>query len=124
MTAAHRDLQISAPSQGQPPDDTAACRVALLADVHANLAALEAVLAHAADSGAQQVWCAGDTVGYGPWPEETVSKLRAVTQEAVVGNYDLKVLKAPRKIEKMAPDQTSAQGGGVFVGLRSPAVGR
>jgi putative phosphoesterase len=74
------------------------CRIALIADVHANLAALDAVLDHAAAAGATSVWNAGDAVGYGPWPEDTVRRLREVADLAVVGNYDLKVLQAERRI--------------------------
>lgn len=40
--------------------------IAVLSDIHANLAALEAVLADAETAGATQVFCLGDVVGYGP----------------------------------------------------------
>lgn len=80
------------------PDSAAACLIALIADVHANLAALDAVLAHAAAAGATSIWNAGDAVGYGPWPEETVCRLREVEELAVIGNYDLKVLRAEQRI--------------------------
>ncbi len=64
-------------------------RYALLSDVHANLPALEAVLAHL---GAEQdlvgVFHLGDLVGYAPWPDETVRALRAAGVIGVAGNYD------------------------------------
>ena len=62
-------------------------RVLVLSDIHANLAALEAVLRDAV-GGYDAVWCLGDTVGYGPEPEECVSRLRLLDAIAVVGNHD------------------------------------
>ena len=50
--------------------------IALIGDVHANLPALEAVLRDARERGAIAVLDAGDAVGYGPFPEETVAYLR------------------------------------------------
>jgi len=43
-------------------------RVLVISDIHANLAALEVVLAEAGSFDA--VWCLGDLVGYGPDPNE------------------------------------------------------
>jgi len=62
-------------------------RVLIISDVHANLAALEAVLADAAGE-YDGVWCLGDTVGYGPEPEECVTRIRELGATAVVGNHD------------------------------------
>ena len=71
--------------------------VALIGDVHANLPALEAVLDHAAGQGVDAVWNVGDFVGYGAFPDEVVRRLRREGVLSIVGNYDLKVLKFPRK---------------------------
>jgi predicted phosphodiesterase len=64
-------------------------RYALISDIHANLPALEAVLA---DIGAQPDIAAtyhlGDLVGYAPWPNETVSLLRESGIAGIAGNYD------------------------------------
>jgi predicted phosphodiesterase len=63
---------------------------ALISDVHANLPALEAVLrdidARGASIGA--TYHLGDLVGYAPWPDETVARLRAAGIPGVSGNYD------------------------------------
>jgi len=62
----------------------------LLADVHANLQALEAVLDDAGrKSGFDSVWLLGDIVGYGPQPDECVERLRQESLVAVAGNHDL-----------------------------------
>jgi predicted phosphodiesterase len=65
-------------------------RIAVVSDVHANLAALEAVLAHAEQERAlDEVWALGDLVGYGPRPSECIALLRAQKLLAVPGNHDL-----------------------------------
>jgi len=63
-------------------------RLAVLADVHANLPALEAVLADLPTVDA--LVCAGDVVGYGPHPAECVAALREWEGDvlAVQGNHD------------------------------------
>lgn len=72
-------------------------KVLLIADVLANLPALDAALRCAEGAGVVEVWHAGDAVGQGPYPEEVVRRLRAEEAQGVVGNLDLKVLKVPRK---------------------------
>lgn len=62
-------------------------KVALLSDVHANLAALEAVLAALSEVGA--IWVTGDTVGYGPDPSDVIALLRERRAVMVAGNHDL-----------------------------------
>jgi predicted phosphodiesterase len=62
-------------------------RVAVVSDIHSNLAALQAVLADAGT--VDEVWCLGDMVGYGPQPNECIETLR--TQLGLVcvpGNHD------------------------------------
>lgn len=72
-------------------------KVAFLCDVHGNLPALEAVLADARAQGVDAIWDGGDVVGYYPWPSECVKRLAEVCDLAVQGNYDRKVLRAPRR---------------------------
>jgi predicted phosphodiesterase len=65
-------------------------RCLLLADVHSNLQALEAVLDDARRNGGfDSVWLLGDVVGYGPQPDECVERLRQESLVAVAGNHDL-----------------------------------
>ena len=63
-------------------------RIALISDVHANLVALEAVLADAEGRGAEGVWNLGDTVGYGPDPNGVISRLEEAGAISVLGNHD------------------------------------
>ena len=64
-------------------------KYALISDIHANLPALEAVLADI--SGRPEVGATyhlGDLVGYAPWPDETVALLARAGIAGVAGNYD------------------------------------
>ena len=64
-------------------------RVLVIADVHANLAALDAVLA---DAGSwDECWHLGDGVGYGPDPAACITRLREIATLNVSGNHDLAV---------------------------------
>jgi putative phosphoesterase len=63
-------------------------RLAVISDIHASLAALEAVLADARDQGADKVVCLGDIVDLGPEPSEVVERLRQAGIPCVGGNHD------------------------------------
>jgi diadenosine tetraphosphatase ApaH/serine/threonine PP2A family protein phosphatase len=63
-------------------------RVGLLSDVHANLPALQAVLAELDASPPDGLWVTGDTVGYGPDPSEVLALLRERRAVLVQGNHD------------------------------------
>jgi diadenosine tetraphosphatase ApaH/serine/threonine PP2A family protein phosphatase len=66
-------------------------RIGVISDVHSNLDALECVLA--AMQPVDQVWCLGDVVGYGPEPNECVSRLAGLPKHlAVAGNHDWAVI--------------------------------
>jgi predicted phosphodiesterase len=64
-------------------------RYALISDIHANLPALEAVLADIEQrADVDAVYHLGDLVGYAPWPNEVVALLRSRGIHGVAGNYD------------------------------------
>ena len=52
--------------------------LALIYDVHGNVAALDAVLEDAATQRADGYFVGGDVALFGPWPEATVARLRAL----------------------------------------------
>ncbi len=64
-------------------------RYAIVSDIHANLEALEVVLADVTTRKPDGVMCLGDFVGYGPNPVACVERMRQVLQAAVMGNHDL-----------------------------------
>jgi predicted phosphodiesterase len=67
-------------------------RVAVISDVHANYHALEAVLHEVDSDGVDAIWCLGDTVGYGPRPNECCDTVSERSDHCLVGNHDLVVL--------------------------------
>jgi predicted phosphodiesterase len=67
-------------------------RIAVLSDVHANLHALEAVLAEVDAGRFDAIWCLGDLVGYGPRPNECVALVHERAAICLAGNHDLVVL--------------------------------
>jgi predicted phosphodiesterase len=82
-------------------------RVLILSDIHSNLAALEAVLEAADEQGYDRAWCLGDIVGYGPAPNECVTKVRNLEALAIAGNHDWGALgRIP--LEDFNPDAQAA----------------
>lgn len=66
-------------------------KIALLADIHSNLEALRACLAHARAHGASDFAFLGDLVGYGPDPRACLEIIAEMTDRGVVsvlGNHD------------------------------------
>ena len=61
-------------------------RLAVVSDIHANLVAFEAVLSDMPP--VDGYLCAGDVVGYGPWPAECVDRLRELGAPTIMGNHD------------------------------------
>jgi putative phosphoesterase len=64
-------------------------RYGVIADVHANIHALDTVLAALERAGVDGYLCAGDLVGYGPRPNECVERVAALGAVVVAGNHDL-----------------------------------
>jgi predicted phosphodiesterase len=64
-------------------------RYGVIADVHANLHALDAALGFLATQDVDGYLCAGDLVGYGPLPNESVRRVMDLGGRCVAGNHDL-----------------------------------
>lgn len=62
-------------------------RVLVISDIHANLAAFDAVLQDA-EGQWDKIWCLGDLVGYGPDPNACVARLREFDHISLSGNHD------------------------------------
>ena len=69
--------------------------IAVISDIHANLAAFEVVLNDIAGRGIDEIWCLGDLVGYGPDPKECVDLVAKNTTVCVMGNHDWALLNSP-----------------------------
>jgi diadenosine tetraphosphatase ApaH/serine/threonine PP2A family protein phosphatase len=66
-------------------------RVAVVSDIHSNLAALEAALAAIDAESPDELWCLGDLVGYGPRPNECCAVVAERAAVCLAGNHDLAV---------------------------------
>jgi len=66
-------------------------QVAIVSDIHGNRHAFEAVLEDIARSGAREVWCLGDLVGYGAEPDICVEMAEHHASLCLAGNHDLAV---------------------------------
>jgi hypothetical protein len=66
--------------------DWSSMRIAVISDVHSNVVALDAVLAHV--GGVDALWHLGDIVGYGPDPDAVVERLADAGAIGVRGNHD------------------------------------
>jgi predicted phosphodiesterase len=64
-------------------------RIGVIADVHGNLPALEVALSELGREGVDRIVCAGDLVGYGPFPNECVARVEESGAACVAGNHDL-----------------------------------
>lgn len=73
-------------------------RIAIISDIHSNLAALESVLASINSIGCDRIICLGDIVGYAAEPNETVSRIQSICTVSVRGNHDMALLD-PRQAE-------------------------
>lgn len=67
-------------------------RFAIFSDIHANLAALKALLYEAESLNVDSLFCCGDVVGYGAEPNECCEMLRERGIAAVMGNHDYAAL--------------------------------
>jgi len=62
--------------------------ITIFGDIHANLPALEAVLADIDGRSPTNLICLGDLVGYGTWPNEVIEIIRGRGIPTIMGNYD------------------------------------
>lgn len=63
-------------------------RVAIFSDMHGNLAATQAVLEAIDQAAPDAVYCLGDLVGYGAFPNDVAELIRARQIPTIIGNYD------------------------------------
>jgi diadenosine tetraphosphatase ApaH/serine/threonine PP2A family protein phosphatase len=85
-------------------------RLALLSDIHGNIQALDACLAHARAQKAQRFVFLGDLVGYGADPRAVVERIMLLTEEGAMviqGNHDAMAVQPPTEI-KTVGDSTAS----------------
>ena len=93
-------------------------RIALIADIHGNLVALETVLRELEQEPLDQIVCLGDVAALGPQPREVIERLRTLQCPVVLGNTDAWLLSSPvaqsepeilRAITRWCAEQLSAE---------------
>jgi len=77
-------------------------RIALISDIHSNLAALETVLADIDTRGVDQIVCLGDIIGYGPDPVACIDLIAKRCSWCLMGNHDFGVLYEPTNFNAAA----------------------
>jgi Predicted phosphoesterase len=77
-------------------------KIALISDVHANLSALEAVMADINRHKPDEIVCLGDTVGYGPQPAECLDIVRNDCSIVLMGNHEHAVLHGAEQFTPLA----------------------
>jgi putative phosphoesterase len=63
-------------------------RITILSDIHGNMPALDAVLTDLGSRHSDAVYCLGDLVGYAPFPNQVVDRIRREGIATIMGNYD------------------------------------
>ncbi|HEX2730377.1 MAG TPA: metallophosphoesterase [Polyangiaceae bacterium] len=66
-------------------------RIGILSDIHANYEALSACLGKLRSEGVDDLYCLGDTVGYGGSPNECADVVRQIAKVTILGNHDAAV---------------------------------
>jgi len=79
-------------------------KVAVIADVHSNVIALQEVIKHVKNS--DLILCAGDLIGYNPWPNECVKLIQQNRVHSVIGNHDAAIV--ARSNDVMNPQAKAA----------------
>jgi diadenosine tetraphosphatase ApaH/serine/threonine PP2A family protein phosphatase len=67
-------------------------RIAVISDIHGNFHALRAVLDVIVEERPGAIWCLGDTVGYGPKPNECCALVEQSVDLCLAGNHDFLAL--------------------------------
>jgi diadenosine tetraphosphatase ApaH/serine/threonine PP2A family protein phosphatase len=76
---------------------------ALISDIHSNVEALKRVLDDAMQQRAEQIYCLGDLVGYGPNPRECLDLLMDLKLQVILrGNHDDAVINEPEAFKPAA----------------------
>jgi predicted phosphodiesterase len=67
-------------------------KIGIMSDVHGNLEALSAAMDIFSENMVEDIYCLGDTVGYGPNPSECIEIVRRRTRKSVLGNHDAAII--------------------------------
>ncbi len=85
----------AAPSEAAGAAEAGDESIAIISDIHANVEALEAVMADIDRRAIKRVVCLGDIIGYGPNPRECLDIVMVRCEFSLMGNHDFAVLYEP-----------------------------
>lgn len=77
-------------------------RIAIISDIHSNLAALERVLEDISTKSVDRILCLGDIIGYGPDPVACIDLVAQKCEWCLMGNHDFGVLYEPTNFNAAA----------------------
>ncbi len=78
-------------------------KIGVISDIHANLPALESVLSEFDEQGISEILCAGDLVGYYPYPNQVLKIVSSRNIKSIRGNHDEAILtKMPQNYNNIA----------------------
>lgn len=63
-------------------------KIAFIGDIYGNLPAFTKVLQHISEENVNDIYCTGDIVGYGPYPNEVIDLLKETGIHTIMGNHD------------------------------------
>ena len=66
-------------------------QLALISDIHANIIALDAVLADINKRDITQIYCLGDLVDFAPWGNEVIARIQEKNILCLLGNHDQRI---------------------------------
>lgn len=98
-------------------------RIALFSDIHANLPALNAVLADIDKKCPDAVYCLGDLVGYNIWPNEVINTIRRRGIPTIAGNYDYGIGRASDDCGCAYREEEEKANGKVSISYTNSVVG-
>ncbi|MFD1144563.1 metallophosphoesterase family protein [Larkinella insperata] len=98
-------------------------KIALFSDIHANLPALEAVLADIDYRHLDAVYCLGDLVGYNVWPNEVITTIRQRGIPTIAGNYDFGIGRRSDDCGCAYREEQEKTNGNISIAYTNAAVG-
>lgn len=66
-------------------------QLAIISDIHANIVALDEVLANIKKSGVTQIYCLGDLVDFAPWGNDVIARIQEKNIPCLLGNHDQRI---------------------------------
>ncbi|MDM9381993.1 metallophosphoesterase family protein [Chlorogloeopsis sp. ULAP01] len=86
-------------------------KIAVISCIHGNIEALDAVLLDIDQQKAEKIFCVGDLVGYGPYPNEVVEKIRSLNIPTCIGCWDEDIVEGLNACECSYPSLVAEKRG-------------